>query len=57
VVLCLSLVDRTACQHREVLEATKSNIAAAQKKQKQHYGRKHNRPGTYQVGTKVDCTY
>jgi len=50
-------VDRTACQHREVLEAAKSNIAAAQKKQKQHYGRKHNRPGTYQVGTKVDCTY
>ena len=53
MVLCLSLVDRTACQHREVLEATKSNIAAAQKKQKEHYGRKHNRPGTYQVGTKV----
>ena len=44
MVLCLSLVDRTACQHREVLEATKSNTAAAQKKQKEHYGRKHKGP-------------
>ena len=41
------------CQHREVLEATTSNIAAAKQKQKQHYGRKHHRPGPYQVGTKV----
>ena len=31
-----------ACQHREVLEAAKSIIAAAQKKQKEHCGKKHS---------------
>ena len=31
----------------------KSNIAAAQKKQKEHYDRKHSKPGAYQAGTKV----
>ena len=49
----LSQVDRTACWHREVLETAKSNLTAAQKKQKQHYERKCSKPGAYQVGTKV----
>ena len=46
-------MDRTACWHREVLETAKSNLTAAQKKQKQHYERKHSKPGSYQVGIKV----
>ena len=46
-------MDRTACWHRVVLETAKSNLTAAQKKQKQHYERKHSKPGSYQVGIKV----
>lgn len=53
MALFLCQVDKAACQHREILQTAKSNIAAAQKKQKEHYDRKHSKPGAYQVGTKV----